>query len=530
MMRSNYKDVPLGLLGNDRPSNRPGLGERRRHQGNHKGGQGQLQHGTSSVRSNAMWASTTRIADGADRLIHASALRRSRPRLSGSRPKTTVLPCRDNNHDLYEPAASKDLRSRGDCSHARGMQKAWRGAEQERGHCGIGPMSSLANQPSAEGSPDQSAAARVEQLYRSHSALVHSVCRSLLRDSAEAEDAVQQTFLSAQRALLNGSSPRDAAAWLATIARHESFARVRARMREPLPTDTEREATGADALTAAVHRQEVGDLRDALAGLPAHQREAILLREVRGLSYDELASTLSITTTAVESLLFRARRNLQARLRNSLSILPSGGFVRQLAARFGGGVAVPAATKALAVGAGAALITGGVVAGPRIIGLGQTPQVRPAAASRHAHGDTPAVIPFNARSSRDPLASKAAARVTHVRTESNDGSAGDRAASRSDRPGSHEAPSRGGSDGSSDSSTSSDSNGSSSKDGGKVNSGDTQTTSSGSTDGAQTNSGDKQTTSSGDGGTTTDSFTQTSESQTTATTTTPTSGSDGSGG
>src|SRR5690349_3830139 len=129
-------------------------------------------------------------------------------------------------------------------------------------------MSSLTNQPTTDVNRDQSVAARVERLYTDHVCLVRAVCRSLLRDAVEAEDAVQQTFLSAQRALLNGSSPRDSAAWLVTIARHESFARVRTRMREPLPVDTAMEAVGPDTHTVAVERYEVSELRDALAELP----------------------------------------------------------------------------------------------------------------------------------------------------------------------------------------------------------------------------------------------------------------------
>ncbi len=107
---------------------------------------------------------------------------------------------------------------------------------------------------------------------------------------------MQQTFLSAQRALVNGSSPREPAAWLATIARNECLARVRERMREPLPVDAEPTDFGADAYSAAVSRYEVATLREALADLPRAQREAILLRELRGLSYDEVARALSVTT------------------------------------------------------------------------------------------------------------------------------------------------------------------------------------------------------------------------------------------
>jgi RNA polymerase sigma-70 factor (ECF subfamily) len=248
-------------------------------------------------------------------------------------------------------------------------------------------MSSPADQPAPGLNRDPTVAACVEQMYASHAALVRSVCRALLRDPSEAEDAVQQTFLSAQRALLNGSSPRDAAAWLATIARHESLACVRARMREPLPVEIEEhEAAAPDAHAAAVHRHEAGELRDALAELPAQQREAILLRELRGLSYQEVASSLAVTTSAVESLLFRARRTLKLRLREALAAFTPVEWIRECVARLaGGGVAGPAAAKVAAVGLGTAVATGGALVGPTVIGLGHAPAPRISAppASRH---------------------------------------------------------------------------------------------------------------------------------------------------
>jgi RNA polymerase sigma-70 factor (ECF subfamily) len=275
----------------------------------------------------------------------------------------------------------------------------------------IQPMSRFADQPAADAGRDPSVAARVEQLYENHEALVRSICRSLLRDRVEAEDAVQQTFLSAQRALLNGSSPRDAAAWLATIARHESLSRVRARMREPLPLEVEERASGPDAHAAAVQRHETGELRDALAQLPLQQRQAILLRELRGLSYQEVAAALSVTTSAVESLLFRARRTLQTRLGEGLASFSLGGWVqllRERAARIaGGGLAAPAAAKVAAVGIGTAVVTGGALVGPTVLGLGHAPRaVRSASppTSHRASHPEPAKTPvtFSATPARHP--------------------------------------------------------------------------------------------------------------------------------
>ncbi len=257
-------------------------------------------------------------------------------------------------------------------------------------------MSTHAHRPAPAGHRDDTVGARVEQLYESHSALVRTVCRSLLRDPVEAEDAAQQTFLSAQRALLNGTSPRDAAAWLATIARHESLARVRARMREPLPVEPDERESGHDVHAAAVRRQEAGELRDALAGLPAQQREAILLREVRGLSYQEVADALAVTTSSVESLVFRARRSLQARLQGALAGLSPAGWaqpLRELFARVGaGGLVAPAAAKVAAVGVGTAVVTGGALVGPRVLEHRHTtsPTVKTARPSAHRSPDAAA--------------------------------------------------------------------------------------------------------------------------------------------
>lgn len=242
---------------------------------------------------------------------------------------------------------------------------------------------------SQERGPGPSAiAAEVESLYAQHGTTVLALCRSLLRDRAEAEDAAQQTFLSAQRALANGSEPRDPAPWLATIARNECFARIRARAVRPVPTADESEDVSPDAHATAVRRAQVADLRDALAGLPAQQREAILLREVRGLSYDEVAASLAVTTSAVESLLFRARRRLQLSLREAAAAVAPEGLLtplRELAARLAGsGVAIPGLAKVVAVGVGAVAVAGGADVTPQLLRHGRQSAPVPAASTAAA--------------------------------------------------------------------------------------------------------------------------------------------------
>jgi RNA polymerase sigma-70 factor (ECF subfamily) len=236
-------------------------------------------------------------------------------------------------------------------------------------------------------------ARRVEELYTAHARLVRSVCRSLLRDRNEAEDAVQQTFLSAQRALVNGSSPREPAAWLATIARNECLARVRERMREPLPVEEEPAGLGVDAHSAAVSRYEVASLREALAELPPAQREAILLREMRGLSYDEVARVLSVSTGAVESLIFRARRTLQVRLSEALAALSPAALLGRVFAGGGGDLTGPAVAKVAAIGVGATILAGGAALGPHAFGLGHAVRkVQHTAPRVHVQAPPPAHI------------------------------------------------------------------------------------------------------------------------------------------
>ena len=156
----------------------------------------------------------------------------------------------------------------------------------------------------------QAAGALVRELFAEHGRMVLGLCRLLLRDQHDAEDAAQQVFLSAHQAVLRGTVPRDRAAWIAAIARNECRARVRARMREPLalpelPSDL------PDPLVAAIHAADLDAVWAALGALPRRQRNALVLREVGGLSYHELGRALGVSHSAVESLLFRARQQLR---------------------------------------------------------------------------------------------------------------------------------------------------------------------------------------------------------------------------
>jgi RNA polymerase sigma-70 factor (ECF subfamily) len=158
----------------------------------------------------------------------------------------------------------------------------------------------------------------VAALFDEHAGMVLGLCRLLLRDHHEAEDAAQQTFVSAYRSLLRGTEPREPGPWLAAIARNECRGRLRRRMRAPLALDGELEqelADTSDLAELADRRAELAQLATEIAKLPSRQREALALRDFLGLSYEEVASTLSVSVPVVESLLFRARRRLRDTVR-----------------------------------------------------------------------------------------------------------------------------------------------------------------------------------------------------------------------
>lgn len=168
--------------------------------------------------------------------------------------------------------------------------------------------------------------------------MVYGICRLMLRDSDEAEDAAQQVFLSAYRSLLGGTEPRNAGAWLGTIARNEARGRIAARTLRPVGLDGHRERTSATLEEQAGVRAELAELRDELSALPEKQREAVVLRDLYGLRYDEVARALNTSRPAVEALLFRGRRQIQRRLRPGLA---AGVLVVPLALRESLAYAVP---------------------------------------------------------------------------------------------------------------------------------------------------------------------------------------------
>src|SRR5262249_24629400 len=139
---------------------------------------------------------------------------------------------------------------------------------------------SLERRQSDAGRLDREAArARAGKLFGEHGTLIERICRHLLRDEFEAEDAAQQTFLSAYRALLGGAEPRAGEAGLATFARRECLERIRARMRRPLSVhEVELEDHTSNVHERVLGRAAAARLWHEIGRLPQQQRDAVLLR------------------------------------------------------------------------------------------------------------------------------------------------------------------------------------------------------------------------------------------------------------
>jgi RNA polymerase sigma-70 factor, ECF subfamily len=156
---------------------------------------------------------------------------------------------------------------------------------------------------------------RATDLYERYASRLYGFCLQRLGNREEAEDAVQTTFLNAFRGLSRGVVPASESAWLFKIAENVCLSRHRAafrRRRVEAPGDL---AAVEETVAAPVRADdELIPLEEALAEMPEAQRRALLLREWQGLSYREIAAELEVSQSAVETLIFRARRSLARRL------------------------------------------------------------------------------------------------------------------------------------------------------------------------------------------------------------------------
>lgn len=158
-----------------------------------------------------------------------------------------------------------------------------------------------------------------EQLIRRHQHSVINLAFRFLGDAAEAEDVAQEAFI---RVFENAGKYREQAAfktWLFTIVKRRCIDRSRKRRPELLDDSTG--VPDTYLLDRQMERNEISQqVQDALASLPESQRIALVLQHFEDMSYAEVAATMGVSVSSVESLLVRAKRTLRKRLAGLTSL------------------------------------------------------------------------------------------------------------------------------------------------------------------------------------------------------------------
>jgi RNA polymerase sigma-70 factor (ECF subfamily) len=167
-----------------------------------------------------------------------------------------------------------------------------------------------------------------ETLMRRHNGRLFRVARAILKDDADAEDALQDAYLNAYRHIGEFRAEAQLATWLTRIVVNQSLMRLRRHksdgivvpFRQDDGDDPQREAEVRDDKTespsAATLRREIRRILERrIDELPVNYRTVFVMREVEDMSVDETAECLSIPAATVRTRLFRAR----ALLRESLA-------------------------------------------------------------------------------------------------------------------------------------------------------------------------------------------------------------------
>jgi RNA polymerase sigma-70 factor, ECF subfamily len=153
-----------------------------------------------------------------------------------------------------------------------------------------------------------------EELVRRHRLGAYRVALRMLGDESEAEDATQDAFVQAWRNLDRFRADAAFSTWMYRIVTNRCLNMLRARRRtEPLPEDREAPASRPDRI--AEGRWQVEQLQRAIGRLTPEQRAPLVLRELQGCSYEEIAEVLGLSISAVKSRLHRARLELLAAMR-----------------------------------------------------------------------------------------------------------------------------------------------------------------------------------------------------------------------
>jgi RNA polymerase sigma-70 factor (ECF subfamily) len=164
---------------------------------------------------------------------------------------------------------------------------------------------------------------RFEQAFLPHMAAAYNLARWLVRDEHEAEDVVQEAYVRALRSFTSFRGT-EGKPWLLRIVRNNCYDRLRGRqVRGPtISLDENPHGITDDALSPEallVQNEQRQTINEAIEALPLEFKEAIILREMEGLSYKEIAAVVNISMGTVMSRLARGRALLQRQFETRLS-------------------------------------------------------------------------------------------------------------------------------------------------------------------------------------------------------------------
>ena len=160
-----------------------------------------------------------------------------------------------------------------------------------------------------------------EKLVTEYEKAVYAIALRMTGNAEDAADMTQETFIKAYNSLQSFRGESKFSVWLYRIASNVCLDFLRSRSRKPTVSlsveDDEGEETELDIADESQSPEQLlerGLTRDAvrrgLEALPPDYRQILLLREIQGLSYEEIADTLSIEVGTVKSRIFRARKRL----------------------------------------------------------------------------------------------------------------------------------------------------------------------------------------------------------------------------
>lgn len=162
-----------------------------------------------------------------------------------------------------------------------------------------------------------------EQTVLPHLDAAYNLARWLTGQDQDAEDVVQEAYLRAFK-FFDGFRGGDSRAWMLTIVRHTAFSWLRQNRAQDMNTPLDEEQPGVESLSVSSEDTLMENidhqlLREAITALPLIFREVVILHDLEGLAYKEIAVVVNVPIGTVMSRLARARKQLYYHLTDQLN-------------------------------------------------------------------------------------------------------------------------------------------------------------------------------------------------------------------